>query len=92
MANYHPGISHLAGKDWMNMYQFARAVAGVFDMDSSLVNPGPVSADLPLETAPPDELEQGLRPDILGLDCTQTGHRLGLRAFSVVNGLQEMLV
>ena len=31
----------------MNMYQFARAVAGVFDMDSSLVNPVPVSADLP---------------------------------------------
>ncbi|SVC40771.1 uncharacterized protein METZ01_LOCUS293625, partial [marine metagenome] len=26
------------------MYQFARAVAGVFDMDSSLVNPVPVSA------------------------------------------------
>ena len=25
----------------MNMYQFARAVAGVFDMDSSLVNPVP---------------------------------------------------
>ena len=45
MANYHPGISHLAGKDWMNMYQFARAVAGVFDMDSSLVNPVPVSAE-----------------------------------------------
>jgi len=78
----------------MNMYQFARAVAGVFNMDSSLVNPVPVpvSADLPLETAPPEELEQGLRPDILGLDCTQTSHRLGLRAFSVVTGLQEMLV
>ena len=44
MANYHPGISHLAGKDWMNVYQLARAVAGVFDMDSSLVNPVPVSA------------------------------------------------
>ena len=74
----------------MNMYQFARAVAGVLNMDSSLVNPVP--ADLPLETPPPEELEQGLRPDILGLDCTQTGHRLGLRAFSVVTGLQEMLV
>jgi len=47
VANYHPGIPHLAGKDWMNMYQFARAVAGVFDMDNSLVNPVPVSADLP---------------------------------------------
>jgi endonuclease YncB( thermonuclease family) len=92
VANYHPGTFHFAGTDWMNMYQFGRAVAEVFDLDSSLVNPVQVSAGLPTEKAPPEELEQGLRPDILGLDCTQTNHRLGLRAFSVVNGLQEMLV
>ena len=92
VSNYHPGTFHLAGTDWMNMYQFGRAVAEVFDLDSSLVNPVQVSAGLPTEKAPPEELEQGLRPDILGLDCTQTNHRLGLRAFSVVNGLQEMLV
>ena len=92
VANYHPGISHLAGADWMNMYQFGRAVAGAFDLDNRLVNPVPVLADLPPENAPPEGLEQGLRPDILGLDCTQTNHRLGLRAFSVVTGLQEMLV
>ena len=92
VTNYHPGIYHIAGKDWMNMYQFARAVAGVFDMDGSLVNPAQVSANLPPGTLPTRESEQGLRPDILGLDCTQTSHRLGLRAFSVVPGLQEMLV
>ena len=76
----------------MNMYQFGRTVAEVFDRDSRLVHSVPVSADLPPENATSDGLEQGLRPDILGLDCTQTSHRLGLRAFSVVNGLQEMLV
>jgi dTDP-4-dehydrorhamnose reductase len=92
VANYHPGISHLAGADWMNMYQFGHAVAGAFDLDSRLVNPVPVSADLPPGNATSDGSEHGLRPDILGLDCTQTNQRLGLRAFSVVTGLQEMLV
>jgi hypothetical protein len=37
-------------------------------------------------------MEDSLRPDILGLDCTQTNHKLGLYAFSVATGLQEMLV
>jgi len=92
VANYHPGISHLAGADWMNMYQFGHAVAGAFDLDSRLVNPVPVSADLPPGNATSDGSEHGLRPDILGLDCTQTNQRLGLRCFSVVTGLQEMLV
>ena len=92
VANYHPGISHLAGADWMNMYQFGHAVAGAFDLDSRLVNPVPVSADLPPGNATSDGSEHGLRPDILGLDCTQTSQRLGLRCFSVVTGLQEMLV
>ena len=31
VANNHPGICHFAGDDWMNMYQFACAVAEVFD-------------------------------------------------------------
>ena len=76
----------------MNMYQFGRVVAGAFDLDSRLVHPVPVSADLPPENATSDGSEQGLRPDILRLDCTQTNQRLRLRAFSVVTGLQEMLV
>ena len=92
VANYHPGTFHLAGADWMNMYQFGHAVAGVFDLDSRLVHPVPVSADLPPGNATSDRSEHGIRPDILGLDCTQTNQRLGLRYFSVVTGLQEMLV
>jgi len=89
VANYHHGTFHFAG---MNMYQFGHAVAGVFDLDSRLVHPVPVSADLPPGNATSDGSEHGLRPDILGLDCTQTNQRLGLRCFSVVTGLQEMLV
>ena len=64
VANYHPGISHLAGADWMNMYQFGHAVAGAFDLDSRLVHPVPVSADLPPGNATSDGSEHGLRPDI----------------------------
>ena len=91
VANYHPGIFHLAGTDWMNMYQFGHAVAGVFDLDSRLVHPVPSSAELPPGNAMSDGSEHGLRPDILGLGCSQTNQRLGLRSFSVVTGLQEML-
>jgi dTDP-4-dehydrorhamnose reductase len=39
VADYHPGIYHIAGEDWLSMYQFARLVAEVFDLESSLVTP-----------------------------------------------------
>ena len=91
VADYHPGICHIAGDDWMNMYQFACAVAKSLDMDSSLVIPGPVMDNTPAKTGSLGESERDVRPDILGLDCTQTSQRLGLRAFDVVTGLREML-
>ena len=91
VADYHPGIHHLAGADWINMYQFACAVAEVFELDGSLVTPVHAFTDVPPKTEPLEKPEKDLRPDILGLDCTQTSHRLGIRAFSVVTGLQEML-
>ena len=91
VTNYHPGVCHIAGADWINMYQFARAVSEASDLDSSLVTPGQALADVPFKTDSSEDLEQDRRPDILGLDCTQTNRRLGLRAFNVVTGLQEML-
>ena len=91
VANYHPGICHIAGDDWMNMYQFACAVAEASDIDSSLVSPVQALESTSTKTEPLEELEQDVRPDILGLDCTQTNRRLGLRAFDVVTGLREML-
>ena len=91
VADYHPGICHLAGADWMNMYRFAGAVAEVFELDSSLVIPVQALAGVPPKTDSLEELEQDYKQDMLGLDCTQTSHRIGLPAFSVVAGLQEML-
>ena len=91
VTNYQPGICHIAGDDWMNMYQFACAVAKTLDMDSRLVTPVPVPEGTPTKTGSLGESERDVRPDILGLDCTQTSQRLGLRAFDVITGLQEML-
>ncbi len=91
LADYHPGIYHLAGADWINMYQFACTVAEVFELDSSLVTPVQALAGVPPKTDSLEALEQDFRPDMLGLDCTQTSHILGIHAFNVVTGLQEML-
>ena len=82
---------HIAGEDWINMYQFAREVAEVFDLDTSLVMPVPALENASAKTGSSGGLDQNRRPDILGLDCTQTSQRLGFRALSVVTGLREML-
>ena len=91
VTNYYPGTFHIAGRDWMNMYQFGLTVAQVFDLDASLVHPTPTLAYLPSLNTSSEVSGQTLRPDILGLDCTQTSQRLGLPAFSVISGLKEML-
>ncbi len=56
-----------------------------------LVTPVQALADVPPKTDPLEDLDQDFKLDMLGLDCTQTSHRIGLPAFSVVAGLQEML-
>lgn len=90
VSNYHPGTFHIAGPDWMNMYQFGLAVAKVFDLDKGLVIPGPDLSDLPSKNTSPERPETGLKPDILGLDCTQTSQLLKLPDFRVITGLQDM--
>ena len=37
VGNDHPGIHHVAGKDWVSMYDFAVAVADGFRLDRGLV-------------------------------------------------------
>ena len=83
VTDHHQGICHLAGVDWLSMYQFAGAVAQVFQLDGSLVVPGQTSIPFGKDEVP--------RLDMLGLDCTQTNQRLELRSFDVVAGLGEML-
>ncbi len=91
IARYHPGIYHLAGADWVNMYQFASTIAEVSGLDSSLVTPIQALMEVPSKTDPSYGIEPDHRPDMLGLDCRKTCERLGLCAFGLVAGVEEML-
>ncbi len=75
VEEFHPGIHHLAGSDWVSMYDFARAVAREFGLDQGLVMPA---------EGDPDSLDR------LGLDCEQTMRRLGLESHSLAEGLVAM--
>ena len=71
----HPGIHHVAGRDWVSMYEFALAVADSFGLDRNLV--------IPSDDPPPS-------PDRLGLDCARTMELLGLEPFGLAEGLAAM--
>ena len=75
VEDYHPGIHHVAGRDWVSMYDFAVAVADSFDLDRNLVIPN---------DAPPTS------PDRLGLDSTRTMELLGLSHYGLAEGLAAM--
>ena len=75
VENYHPGIHHVAGRDWVSMYDLAKATADAFELDSSLVIPD----NVPLPS-----------PDRLGLDCARTMELLGLEPFGLAEGLAAM--
>ena len=91
VKDYQPGTFHIAGADWMNMYQFGLAVAEVFELDNTLVTQVPTSHDLPSRNTAPEDIIQAPRTDILGLNCNRTTQMLGLPTFSVVSGLKDML-
>lgn len=77
-----PGILHVAGRDWVSMHDFARAIAETFRLDTSLVEPiGPdhrSPADAPA------------RPDRLGLDCTKSMGRLALHHPGLAEGIAAL--
>ena len=73
--DYRPGIHHIAGKDWVSMYDFAARVAEGFGLDSGLLVPS---------------VEEPGQPDWLGLDCAATMNRLGLEHFGLAEGLAAM--
>ena len=72
---FHPGIHHMAGRDWVSMYDFALAVARKFGLDDGLVTAS-------------DELPGS--PDRLGLDCAATMERLDLEHPGLAEGLAAM--
>ena len=74
----HSGIHHIAGRDWVSMYEFATAVAGAFNLDRELIIP---------RTGPSGEIGDA---DRLGLDSSRTLQRLGLEQPGLAEGLAAM--
>ena len=74
----YPGIHHLAGGDWVSMYEFAAAVAEAFRLERGLV--------IPIDAASAGSR----RPDMLGLDCARTMRLLGLAQPGLIEGIGAM--
>ena len=71
------GVHHVAGRDWVSMYDFAVAIADAFDLDRRLV----------IRDADDSRLA-----DMLGLDCAGTMELLGLDQPGLIDGLTAMRV
>ena len=70
----YPGVHHVAGRDWVSMYDFASAVAQEFHLDGDLVVPVAASRS----------------PDLLGLDCARTMRLLELDHPGLTAGIAAM--
>ena len=85
----HQGIYHLAGRDWVSMYDFASAIAGEFRLNTDLVIPaGPVPFD-PRRAGRRSGRAAG-RPDLLGLDCSRSVSALGLQYRGLAEGIAAL--
>ena len=71
----HQGIHHVAGRDWVSMYDFGVAIADAFDLDRRLVI---------------QDADDSQHADMLGLDCAGTMGLLGLDQPGLVAGLTAM--
>ena len=86
----YPGVHHVAGRDWVSMYDFAVAVAEEFGLDRDLVipegaGPGPFRG-----AKSPGTLRGPGSADLLGLDCSRTMRLLGLDQPGLAEGLAAM--
>jgi dTDP-4-dehydrorhamnose reductase len=80
MGEEYTGVSHIAGPEWVHMGEFVHAVAQVFQLDSSLV----------VQTKAATDGASSSRPNLLGLDSTQTLERLGFHPGDLAAGLKKM--
>ena len=71
------GIFHVVDRDWVSMYDFARAIAQAFGLDTDLI--APTEASTGKTDARP--------PDLLGLNSTHTMQVLGLPHFGLADGI-----
>ena len=92
----YPGIHHVAGSDWVSMYDFAIAIAAAFHLDRDLVIPIDASSHIaaashtPPASAPRERVAAARNLDLLGLDGTETMRRLGLNHPGLSEGLAAM--
>ena len=90
VEGHSPGIHHVAGRDWVSMYDFAVAVARAFGLDEKLVIPVSSSATGTAETkAQRDEARQR-KGDLLGLDCAATVKGLGIPHPGLAEGIARL--
>jgi dTDP-4-dehydrorhamnose reductase len=80
IAQKKTGVYHAAGADHITLDQFAQATAEVFGLDASLIDPVP-SSYFP-EIAP--------RPKDTSFDTTKMERELGVKPWSVRDGLRHM--
>ncbi len=86
----YPGIHHVAGRDWVSMYDFATAVAEGFHLDRGLVIPADAVLGGTRGVESQDDTQQSRSPDILGLDCAKTIRLLGLAQPALHEGIATM--
>lgn len=86
-AGDHRGTFHLAGRDWVSMYEFARAIARRFNLDTNLVVPAGTEARR-TQAAGSEPRERHGEPDLLGLNSTHTMNVLGLPHFGLADGIR----
>ena len=84
------GIHHVAGADWVSMYDFACAVAEAFQLDRGLIVPTRAAAGVLAGSGAREQGAAPLNQDLLGLDCVRTMRLLGLEQPSLIEGLAAM--
>ena len=80
------GIFHLSGREYLTVYDFARTIAEVFDLDASLIHPTDHTRFQQAAFRPPRtgfiilkaETELGYKPHTLRAALRHLGSRLGL--------------
>ena len=85
-----PGIHHVAGRDWVSMYDFAVAVARAFNLDEKQVIPATSLATEVAGTETQRDETRERKADLLGLDCSATMKRLGIPHSGLAEGIARL--
>ncbi len=86
----HPGIHHIAGRDWVSMHEFALAVAEEFGLDRELIIPEDAEPEPARGSGSQVAPRESGSADLLGLDCARTMKLLGMTQPGLAEGLSAM--